>query len=248
MHKYTIGIVSVFIVTIVVITQQNQTLIEDKPNLNYRWNIVSGGILNIKKSVLSTNIGELNTQNPVYKLYQNKAPIDSDNGKHPQNLFKITTKRSYINSTQKITYKIKKLNLSDSPNRNNTNGIFLLSKYKNEQTYYKAGLRVDGNFIISRTLNGETQILAAKTYFLGDYDRTQTPYLINTSEEDLLKFETIETKDGVMLKLYYRDTPKRDWFTMLEVFDPTDMAIVSKGKNGIQTDFMDVEFTNYKTY
>ena len=148
-------------------------------------------------------------------------------------------------------FQIKSDQLSSSPNRNSSNGLLLLSRYKTSSTLYYAGVRVDGYAVIKKKINGTYHTLASKKIFWspGLYDKVVHPNLIPKNTWIGLRSETKNNPDGsVGVKLFTDVGKKGVWSLILESTDNGvgGTAITSSGYTGIRTDFMDVQFDNYK--
>jgi len=87
--------------------------------------------------------------------YLNSNPIDTDNGFHPQNIFRLFTRSNWFNFQQTLYFKIIKDQLSLSPNRQGYNGLILMSRYQNSNNLYYATLRVDGYAVIKKKIMGK---------------------------------------------------------------------------------------------
>jgi hypothetical protein len=135
------------------------------------WWLTSGGKLVIEEFVGKTNHGDLPITDPWRVLYAASNPLDTDNGRHPQNIFRLATKRTGTDVRVETLFKIERDNFSDSSNRNATNGLLLMSRYVDYNNLYYAGVRVDGAAVIKKKYNGRYYTLAYEKIFPGTYRR-----------------------------------------------------------------------------
>ena len=212
------------------------------------WWLNSGAILNISNGRGRTVIRELASTNKWRLEYLASNPIDTDNGYHPQNLFRLITRSKWQNVAQGVYFRVVRDQFSSSPNRDVYNGLLLMSRYQDSDNLYYAGVRVDGNAIIKKKLNGVYYTLASKKVFSGTYDRVLKPSLLPKNKWIGLKSVVNNTKNGVNIKLYLDLNWNANWTLILEANDygSNGQPIVNQGFGGIRTDFMDVEFDDYK--
>lgn len=211
------------------------------------WWVNSGGEMDFHKGVGQTIQKKLSQNSKWCKLYEKTNSTDTDDGKHPQNIFRLVTRTKWQNLSQQAFFKIKKLNLSDSENRNESNGLLLFNRYQDSDNLYYTGVRVDGYAVIKKKLNGEYFTLAYKKFFGGKkYDSKSRSSLLPSKKSIGLKSEVRNTDDGkVEIKLFVANGRKGKWVLAAEAVDEGDV-ISSEGYGGIRTDFMDVEFDKYK--
>ena len=114
------------------------------------WWLNSGALLSIQNGVGKTLQGDLSPNNPIRLVYNKNKPVESDNGSHPQNIFRLLTKQSWENNRQQIYLKINGDNLQNPKNRNPWNALSLASRYINDLNYYYVSLRMDGNVSIKK--------------------------------------------------------------------------------------------------
>lgn len=185
-------------------------------------------------------------------LAQTKS-VSTDGGIHPQNVFRLFTKDVWKNSTQQVQVRVDATQLSNSSSRKASNGIFLINRYDHTaDSYYVAGIRVDGHVVIKKKLDGKYYSLSYEPLFENGslYDRTQNPNLILTQSWMSLK-TIIETKaDGkVTIALYHDLNNSNQWKLVGYATDDgvsTGPTIEQPGYAGIWTDFMDISFDNYR--
>ncbi len=211
------------------------------------WWLDSGGLMTLGGGVGRTNVGDLSNNNFWHTLYAKNNPADTDSGAHPQNLFRLITKGAWHNVSQQAFFNINTYNVSSSTNRNESNGLLLLSRYSDEKDLYYAGIRVDGYAVIKKKSNGTYYTLIQKQIFPGTYDRTTNPNLLPLHTWIGLKTTITTLPDKtVHLELSMR-RGNGDWQQILETTDTgTDAPVIDTTAHaGIRTDFMDVQFDNY---
>lgn len=215
------------------------------------WYVNSGAYLKMDGSRGSTNLGELALTDYWKNLYSLNNPVDTDLGFHPQNIFRLITRSKWENFRQEAYFVIKKSNLSDSPNRNQSNGILLFNRYKDSQDLYYTGVRVDGSAIIKKKKNGIYYTMAEiKNVFPGTYNHDTNPNLLTLNKWIGLRSEVYDEDGLVKIKLYTDKNWTGTWQLVAEVADDGKTyggaAITGAGFAGIRTDFMDVQFENYR--
>lgn len=213
----------------------------------YIW-VNSGATILIDKTIAKTIQGSLPPFSQWRRTYNNQNPIDTDNGYHPQNIFRLITRKAWQNSTQEAYIKINKDNLSQSPNRNESNGLFLLNRYLNGNNTYYAGIRVDGFAIIKKKYGGTYYTLASTQVWPGNYHRVYSPSLLPKNQWIGLKTEVFNQNNAVVIKFYVDREGRSQWTEVLTVHDNginNIPALFSAGYSGIRSDFMDIEIKNY---
>jgi len=224
-----------------------------KNSENSDWWLNSGGILRIKEKEFSTNIGKIEKASYWRKLYAKNNPTDTDDGYYPQNLFRLVTKGKWKNFSQSVYFKIENINLSESKNRNESNGVFLFNRYQDGDNLYYTGVRVDGDVVIKKKIDGKYYTMAEKKLFEGDakYNREENPSLIPEKQWIGIKSELSTDSFGrVDIKLFVDKDGDGNWELALEKIDAGDKyggkPIKNSGYAGIRTDFMDVAFRDYE--
>lgn len=210
----------------------------------------SGGELNVVRGVAKTIQGELPLSDKWRGYYLNSNPEDTDLGVHPQNIFRLLTKSKFNDSIETLTFRITKDNLSQSKNRNESNGVFLYERFLDEKNSYYLGIRVDGFMVIKKKINGEYITLAEKPFVTDrSYDRVKNPSLIEKNENYSIRAEARNKNSAVELKLFLKRGDEKEWNLSLEALDNGEhgQPIGEMGSGGIRTDFMDVEFERYET-
>jgi hypothetical protein len=220
-------------------------------SLNSSWWLNSGGLFYVQNKIGKTIQAELPESDNWRLLYNKTTPRDTDNGHHPQNIFRLVTKSKWKNFSQQTYYLILKDNLSNSYYRNASNGLLLFNRYQDGKNLYYAGIRVDGFAVIKKKIKGVYYTMAYKQIFEGEYDRVNNQNLLPKNKWLGLKSEVINGKDEtVNIKLFIDKEKTGNWELIAEAEDDGKSygggAILSEGCGGIRTDFMDVEFDNYK--
>ncbi len=237
--------------TTTAVTTLEETEGADKSTSNDWW-LNSGGTVTIAGDTLATIEGSLASNNPWRDAYRASNPVDTDNGARPQNVFRLIRRDQWGNVEVRMRFNIGAYDLSSSPNRNATNGVFLLARYSDGNNLYVAGIRVDGMAVIKRKLNGVYTTLGLTSLDNSSaYARNQNPNLLALHQWRGLDFTTINHDDGsVLLRLDYSPNGDTAWQTILSVTDfPKNVggSILEYGSTGIRTDFMDVQFEKYMT-
>lgn len=234
--------------------ETSQTLEESssmKKSKNPDWWLSSGALMKNEKGEFSTNIGNLSENNPWRKLYAKNNPKDTNNGYQPQNIFRLVTKCRYENISQEVYFKISATNLSQSENRTNSNGIFLFNRYSDSDNLYYAGIRVDGNAIIKKKMEGKYYTMGEKAIFKNGkkYDRLSNPNLIPQNKWIGIKSEIENQGKNVVVKIFIDEEGLGNWKLALEKKDNGEKygnsPFTHKGHSGIRGDFMDLVFRNY---
>jgi hypothetical protein len=224
----------------------NETAASEPARSPYWW-LDSGGELIIEDGVGKTIQGALRQEDPWYKEYAATNPTDTDGGKYPQNIFRLVSRSSWDNVRLEASFWVKRDNLVDSPNRNESNGLLLMSRYVDGDTLYYAGIRVDGTAVIKKKYKGVYYTMAQKKIFSGTYDREDMPDLLPSDGWIRLRGETITLADGsVRVELFMQDETPDHWTLLVSADDDSQYAdtppIVGEYRVGIRTDFMDVYF------
>lgn len=214
------------------------------------WWVNSGGYLNISGGRGHTIEGSLPVLDPWRTLYSVSNPTDTDNGYHPQNIFRLTTRSNWQNMRQEAYFIITKDNLSASSNRNASNGLLFFNRYVDGNNLYYTGIRVDGAAVIKKKYNGTYFTLAyVKGVYPGVYDRNSEPNLLPKNKWIGLRSELINQSDGsVLINLYLDKGWTGVWQLVATAVDNGTLGkpITASGYAGIRTDFMDVTFENFR--
>jgi hypothetical protein len=182
--------------------------------------------------------------------YAASNPVDTDNGYHPQNLFRLFTRSTWGSARQNIAFRIDKYRTSASPNRNASNGVLLMSRYQNDDNVYYAGVRVDGAAVIKKKKAGRYYTLGYAKVLPGTYDRNTNPNLLPTGVWMRLSLETRNRSDGSVRVRLHMDAGDGEWQLLLDVVDDGAQGgapIRQAGHAGLRSDFMDAEYESYSS-
>jgi hypothetical protein len=213
------------------------------------WWVNSGARMYLSGGSGKTVHGSLPASDYWRTLYASNNPTDTDNGYHPQNIFRLVGRSLWSDFRQEAYFRIAADNLSASPNRNASNGILLFNRYKDSSTLYYTGLRVDGNAIIKKKLKGTYYTLASVKVFPGTYSASSNPNLLPKNQEIGLRSEVSTIAGKVTIKVYSDVGKTGTWTLVAQAVDDGSKygpIIDGAGFGGIRTDFMDVSFDNYK--
>jgi hypothetical protein len=206
------------------------------------WWLMSGAVSYQEKGSWRTQRGPLSPTDAWRETYLRKNPLDTDNGYHPQNIFKLFRKISLTQPKQELTFIIFADHLSMSPNRNKDNGIFLYSRFQSIDDYYLAGITVDGRAVIIKRAEGRFHTLADTKLTEGEYDVWENPNLLTKGVPQFIGTHLNEEGGAVVISLYVGNE------LVLDARDDGKKAgpiLGPAGMVGIRSDFMDVEFTRY---
>jgi len=220
----------------------------DRSSSAYWW-VNSGGRLNIAGGMGSTVQGKLPASSRWRLAYSLQNPTDTDNGYHPQNIFRLVSRSKWKDFEQSAYFMITWDNLSKSRNRNESNGLFLFSRYLDGDNLYYVGLRVDGTAVIKKKVKGTYHTLAQAAIFPGSYERDKKPNLLPHKRWIGVK-SGLKTNadDTVSIKMYLDVGKTGEWTPVLEAVDDGARGgkpILKEGHAGIRTDFMDVRFDDW---
>lgn len=230
----------------------NETASPDSSTDPYLW-LDSGGVFyfDSARRVGRTISGDLPAYSPWRIIYQNSNPLDTDDGLHPQNIFRLVTRQKFINFGQEAYFRILKDNLSQSPNRNESNGLLFFLRYQDQDNLYYAGIRVDGSVVVKKKYHGDYTLLTLKNYFPGGiYDRNTNPNLVPKDTWIGLRAEIANAERGsVKIDVYVDNGRTGKWQHVVSAIDSRANSgspiIDGPGGGGIRTDFMDVEISDY---
>ena len=223
----------------------------DTGSLN--WWVNSGAWLFSSLGTGKTIQGDLSISDKWYAEYLKSNPIDTDNGLHPQNIFRLVQTGKWKNLIQEVYFRINKLNISTSPNRNASNGLLLFNRYQTGDNLYYTGIRVDGTAVIKKKINGAYYTLAYNPMYntAAPYNRDTNPNLIPSQQWIGFRSERrARTDNTVSIKLFIDKDKAGNWVLVAEAQDDGKSyggtALLNEGYAGIRTDFMDVEFDDYR--
>ena len=214
------------------------------------WWLSSGAYFYRAGGIAKSVQGSLSSGDKWYKEYASNNPEDTDNGQHPQNIFRLVTKSKWKNLVQEVYFKDARDNLSGSSNRNASNGFLFFNRYQDQNNVYYTGLRVDGSAIVKKKTGGQYYTVASKKVLDGTYDASKNPNLLPQNTWVGLRSEVTDNSDGtVSIKLYMDKGKTGNWQLLLETKDDGKSfggaALKGEGYAGIRTDFMDVQFSDY---
>lgn len=198
----------------------------------------SGGRFHREGAGGRTIQGELPEGDPWRAAYRASSPTATDDGRHPQNLFRLVTQSSAVDARARVTFVVRATNRSASPARNASNGVFLFLRYRDGDHLYVAGVRVDGQAAIKKKV-GTYRTLAIRPLFEGSpgaWSRDGNANLIPEGRPISLTAEVVG--DPPVIRLFV------DGALVLETVDGASPAI-AEGRSGIRSDFMDVEFSDF---
>jgi hypothetical protein len=212
------------------------------------WWLNSGGWFIQRDGIGSTWVGEAPAGSPWREIYNRTNPYDTDQGAHPQNLFRLIARSQWSSPEQRVYFRILGDNLSASSNRGKSNGVLLFLRYRDADNLFYAGVRVDGSVVIKKKSGGVYTTLAETPWFPGTYNRASAPNLI--PHQAWIGLRTVMTTLGDTLTIQLYIDPDRSGFWILALqaeatLDPAH-ALAQPGHGGIRTDFLDVEFDDYR--
>jgi hypothetical protein len=214
-----------------------------------QWWLNSGGQVTRTGKFLSSVQGQLANSDSFRSLYAESNPLDTDNGYRPQNLLRLVTRVKFKNFNQQVFFNIQNINTSDSPNRNQSNGVFFFNRYQDGKTLYYVGIRVDGTAVIKKKFAGEYTTLKSAVVYPGNYQHEIQPNLLPTHRWIGIRSEVVNIENNsVLITMYMNDSHLgTGWNKVLEVVDSVVYGdtILNEGFAGIRSDFMDVNFDAY---
>lgn len=230
-------------------------VIEEAPaseeSVSDEWWVDSGAYAVVDGKELRTLQGDLPRLSPWRFAYALSNPADTNDGYRPQNLLRLITRRSFREFSGTLYAKISRYDASPSPNRNESNGILILARYKDADSLYLAGVRVDGAVVIKKKSGGVYYTLAYREHFATGppYQRDTNPLLLPADTWLGIKMRVEDTSGGgVDIHLLLDQAGTGVWVPALEATDDGIASgsppLVGEGRAGIRTDFMDVSFKN----
>lgn len=217
----------------------------------YFW-LNSGAYMYLSGGTGKSVHGPLPKDDPRRLNYAAGNSYDTDGGYYPQNLFRLYTRTKWQDVSQEVQYKINKYNLSESTNRAGYNGLLLFSRLTDGNNLYYAGLRVDGKAVIKKKIGGKYYTMAINSVITtSKYNRDTNPNLL--PEGKWIGLRTVVknvSSSSVRVTLYADIGNTGTWKKVAEAFDDGKMyggkAFTNAGYGGMRTDFMDVEFDNFR--
>lgn len=229
------------------ILDTSQIILDETPSpeksSHENWWLNSGGQVFLGENSIQTLFGESEIGTRWHQYYKKTSPLDTDQGLHPQNLFRLVSKDVMIGGSQSGTITIQRYHESESQNRNQSNGVFFMNRYLDGDNLYYIGLRVDGNAVIKRKRNGFYTTLVQKKIFEGNYDRDKFPNILPLQTPIAVRGSVQNNDENVELKLELEKNGI--WEEVIKTVDSSGDKIVEPGRYGIRSDFMDVKITNY---
>lgn len=218
---------------------------------NQRWWVNSGAFLFVNNGVGSTIHGELPRRSRWQTDYKKYNASETDGGYHPQNIFRLVTRSTWKNLQQECYYRMDRYILSKAKERSESNGLLLFNRYQDGDNLYYTGIRVDGFSVIKKKIKGQYFTMAYERVFPGKYDRKKKSNLLPLHQWIGLRSEVKDEVDGtVNIKLFLDRNRSGDWKLVAEATDNGKSfggkVIAEAGHAGIRTDFMDVEFDDYR--
>lgn len=222
----------------------------DSPDSN--WWVNSGAQISRSGNILSTVQGRLPDTDPFRLLYASSNPVDTDNGYRPQNILRLVTRAKFRNATQQVFFNISHINASNSPNRNQSNGVLFFQRYQDGDNLYYSGIRVDGEAVLKKKFKGKYSTLKSVAVYPGSYHRDTLPNLLPMHRWIGIKTEIKDTDNyGVEISFYINDNQLGlGWTRVLHAVDSCTDAecITNAGYAGIRSDFMDISFESYQVF
>jgi hypothetical protein len=221
-----------------------------KLSTNPNWWLSSGGLFYSKSGIAQTIQGMLASGSKWQVAYQKSNPIDTDGGTHPQNIFRLVARAKYAQESQQAFFRIDADNLSSSPNRNQSNGLFFFNRYQDADNLYYTGIRVDGFAVIKKKYHGTYYTMAEKQIFSGTYDHDSSPNLLPHHVWIGLRSQVTTNQDGSVNISLWSDLGQSGNWQLVDTATDNGLtyggpAILQLGYGGIRTDFMDVSFRQY---
>ncbi|HZX50020.1 MAG TPA: hypothetical protein VFE94_02600 [Candidatus Paceibacterota bacterium] len=238
-------------------TQQAALVIQETGGMeasdSEEWWVNSGAQVEKTESGFQTIQGELPWYSWWRIRYLLSNPVDTDNGEHPQNILRFVNKSKWENGQQTMYVRVHRLNMSASPERGAWSGIFFLHRYKDGDNLYYAGIRQDGAAVIKKKMNGVYYTMAYAPWYKEEapYNREINPNLIPGKQWIGLRTLITSNEDGsVLIRLLLDEEGNGSWQTALEARDEGSQyggdPIRGEGHGGMRSDFMDMEFRDYK--
>jgi hypothetical protein len=218
----------------------------------YFW-LNSGARFLVSGGIGSTLRNKLSASDPWVTAYRDYNSLDTDAGTRPQNIFRLLTRSHWKDFTQEAVFKIKKLNMTTTPQRKESNGLLLMNRYVDEDNLYYAGIRVDGTAVIKKKFGSVYYPMAQNPLYASEatYNVYTTPNLLPGDIWIGLR-STIKTNANgtVTIQLFVDKLNKKQWVLAATAVDDGinygGPVIDQPAMAGIRTDFMDVQFDNYR--
>lgn len=219
-------------------------------NRDAEWWVSSGGRFTIENGIGKTVQGPLPKTDSLYALYAKGNPLDTEGGLYPQNVFRLVTNKKWKNYEQEMQFRIADHHFTNSPQRNQSNGVLFFSRYQDKDHLYYAGIRVDGKAVIKKK-NGAVATgyttLATGDVYPGSYNASSNPTLLPENKWIGIKVQTTTQSDGSVAIKFFIDTEGNGaWKLAVQATDKNASAsFAGEGHGGIRSDFVDLEVRNY---
>jgi hypothetical protein len=205
----------------------------------------------IKDGIGTTPPDSLDTYDPWRLMYKSMNSLDSNYGYMPENTFRLVTRAPWGDTEASVLFRIIATNLTNTPNRDGYSGVFLMGRYKDQYNLYYAGVRHDGAAVIKKKINGTYYTLAQVQVFgkEGEYHKWSNPNLLPQNTWVGLKMRLQNQSDGsVKVQLLLDRENDGSYTSILSATDKSTGGAPHKnaGFLGIRTDFMEMEFDNFR--
>ncbi len=230
-------------------------VLEESPSMsqspNQTWWLNSGAKAFFLENEIQTIQGSLDVNDHWRNRYFNSNPTETDDGLHPQNIFRLVTKQKYVQATQSAQVRIDRLILSKDEHRAASNGILFFHHYMDGDNLYYAGVRVDGAAVIKKKIKGKYYTMAYQPLIGGlRYNRETMPNKLPIDEWFGMRTEIENLESGaVAVRIFIDFSAQGNWQLAAEAIDTGekyDSTILNKeGYVGIRTDFIDATVRDY---
>ncbi|PJA47779.1 hypothetical protein CO172_00075 [Candidatus Uhrbacteria bacterium CG_4_9_14_3_um_filter_36_7] len=216
------------------------------------WWLSSGGALIIQNHQGMTLHGDQPKGSTLQKRYARYNSSHSDEGLHPQNIFRLITQDSWKDFSQEIYVRMDEIQLSKTTDRDASDGILLFNRYQDQHTLYYAGIRVDGAAVIKKKYQGLYSTLDYQPFFetgTSSYNRNSNPNFIPKDKWMGLRTIVKTLENGsVQIQLYIDKEANGKWQLAAKAIDTGSIGgpVINKpGHGGLRTDYMDASFDQY---
>jgi hypothetical protein len=213
------------------------------------WWLNSGGYYFERRGYSQTMHGELPEGDAWRERHNKTNPRDTEEGRRPQNIFRLVGKQQFESITHEIYFNITAYNLTASPERTASNGLLLMSCYQDGDNLYYAGVRVDGRVVIKKKYRGVYYDLVRQSQvYPGEYNKDTNPNLLPIGEWIGVRTEVSVAEEGTTIRLFLGMSGSGTWELVAQTTDDGSIAGLpfQSGRVGIRTDFMDAKFRNHK--
>ncbi len=213
------------------------------------WWVSSGGYAYWENGQGRTEMGNVPQPNPDPRLASYQPKSNTDYGQHPQNIFRMVQRQSWLNYRQTMYFSIARYINSPDLSRTKHNGLLLFNRYLDSDNLYYTGIRVDGSAVIKKKVGGVYTTLATVPMLPGAWDRASNPNLIPEGVWLGVRSEVVNVDGGVSIKLFVDMERSGEWRLVAQAIDDGSAGgppLISEGFGGIRTDFMDVYFDDYE--